>query len=503
MSLPNYISTRGNGGEVTASLAILNGIAEDGGLYVPAFIPKLEKSLSELSALNYNETAYEVMKLFLSDFTEDELKECIKKAYDEKFDIKDTVALKEADGLIYLELYHGATLAFKDMALSILPHLMVTAAKKNNLKDKIMILTATSGDTGGAALSGFAGVQGTGITVFYPKGGVSAFQRKQMISEKGSNVRVVAIHGNFDDAQTGVKAVFADEAFKRSLKEKGFVLSSANSINIGRLVPQIVYYVYSASRLFAEGKIKDGEGFDVCVPTGNFGNILAAYYGKMMGLPINNLICASNTNNVLYDFFKTGIYNKNREFNLTVSPSMDILVSSNLERLLYKLNGNSPKKTAEYMKKLSETGEYTVTEEIRNEMKSFYAGYATEAETLAKIKSVYEKTEYLIDPHTAVAAVVADKYKEETGSEKVVLTASTASPFKFARTVLHAVNSEKYPLKESGTETEEWKLIDELRQISGLSLPASVKGVEEAEALHTGECEKEEMENEVQKAILT
>ncbi|MEG0216483.1 MAG: threonine synthase, partial [Hungatella sp.] len=331
----SYQSTRGGQQGTTASAAILQGLAEDGGLFMPTEIPTLDLSMKQLSEMTYQETAYEVMKLFLTDFTQAELQACIDQAYDSKFDTEVIAPLVKAEGAYYLELFHGSTIAFKDMALSILPYLMTTAAKKNQAEHEIVILTATSGDTGKAAMAGFADVEGTRIIVFYPKDGVSKVQELQMVTQKGKNTAVVAIHGNFDDAQTGVKEIFADKEFAHRLEEAGFQLSSANSINIGRLVPQIVYYVYAYAKLLSHGEIADGEWINVTVPTGNFGNILAAYFAKQMGVPIKTLICASNDNKVLYDFFATGIYDRNREFILTSSPSMDILISSNLERLLY------------------------------------------------------------------------------------------------------------------------------------------------------------------------
>ena len=345
-----YKSTRGKGETVTASMAILKGLSEDGGLFVPTSIPKLDVPVEKLAQMTYQETAYEVMSRFLTDFTEEELKNCIANAYDEKFDTTEIAPLHEADGAYYLELFHGATIAFKDMALSILPHLMTTAARKNQVKNDIVILTATSGDTGKAALAGFADVSGTRIIVFYPKHGVSPIQEKQMVTQKGENTFVVGITGNFDDAQTGVKKMFSDEKLASYMDEKGYQFSSANSINIGRLVPQMVYYVYAYTRLVKDGTIKAGDKINVVVPTGNFGNILAAYYAKEMGLPIAKFVCASNDNKVLYDFFTTGTYDRNREFILTTSPSMDILISSNLERLIDKIAGNDAEKNAALMK---------------------------------------------------------------------------------------------------------------------------------------------------------
>ena len=352
----SYQSTRGGQAGVTASQAVLQGLAADGGLFMPTEIPKLDVSIEKLAGMTYQETAYEVMKLFLTDYTEEELKSCIAKAYDSKFDTEEIAPLAKADGAYYLELYHGSTIAFKDMALSILPHLMTTAAKKNHADKEIVILTATSGDTGKAAMAGFADVPGTRIIVFYPKGGVSPVQERQMRTQKGENTAVVAIHGNFDDAQTGVKNLFNNKELAKELAEKGFQFSSANSINIGRLVPQVVYYVYAYAKLLANEEIAAGEEINVVVPTGNFGNILAAYFAKKMGLPIRTLICASNDNKVLYDFFRTGEYNKNRAFHVTVSPSMDILISSNLERLLAHMGGQAATKSE--MESLNRDGVY-------------------------------------------------------------------------------------------------------------------------------------------------
>ena len=492
-----YVSTRGDKEKVTASQAILRGIAPDGGLYVPETFPKLDKSLTELKGLNYREIAYEVMKLFLTDFTEEELKACIDSAYDGKFDTKEIVPMKEADGLIYLELFHGPTLAFKDMALSILPYLMVTSAKKNNLKEKIIILTATSGDTGKAALAGFADVEGTGIIVFYPKDGVSPFQRQQMVTEKGKNTSVVAIEGNFDDAQNGVKAIFSDKALAAELKEKGYVFSSANSINIGRLVPQIVYYVYAYVKLLNEGKLSDGEILDVCVPTGNFGNILAASFAKELGLPLGKLICASNTNKVLFDFFKTGTYDRDREFTLTISPSMDILISSNLERLIYRLCDCDAAKNAKFMSELVNEGKYTIDKAMADKLTDFEAGFAAEEDTLHTIKEVYDKTGYVIDTHTAVAAFVANEYRNKNTSHNKILIASTASPFKFAGSVLKALENDKVE-----NFTSEWDKIRELERISGKKLPETARDIENAKVIHKDICAKDEMKALVKEKIL-
>ncbi len=405
-----YQSTRNAGEQVTASEAILKGLASDGGLFVPNEIPVFSIPFTRMAEMDYREVAFEVMRLFLTDFTSEELKHCIDKAYDQKFDVPEIVPLREVDDVHYLELFHGATIAFKDMALSILPHLLTAAAKKNNVKEEIVILTATSGDTGKAALAGFADVPGTRIIVFYPKDGVSPIQEKQMVTQRGANTTVVGIHGNFDDAQNGVKAIFNNKELAAAMREKGFRFSSANSINVGRLVPQIVYYVYAYTRLLAAGKLKEGERLNVVVPTGNFGNILAAYYAKCAGLPIGKLICASNDNKVLYDFFQSGTYDKNRDFILTTSPSMDILISSNLERLIYRVAGDDAKKNAQLMQALLKDGVYSVTDEMRERLADFYGGFATVKQTADTIRELYEKTGYVIDTHTAVATSVYHKY---------------------------------------------------------------------------------------------
>lgn len=430
-----YKSTRGKEQAVTASMAILKGLSEDGGLFVPESIPQLDVPMDKLAQMTYQETAYEVMSRFLTDFTEDELKNCINKAYDSKFDTEKIAPLHEADGAYFLELFHGATIAFKDMALSILPHLMTTAAKKNNVKNEIVILTATSGDTGKAAMAGFADVPGTKIIVFYPKHGVSPIQEKQMVTQKGANTYVVGITGNFDDAQTAVKKMFNDHELAAELDQAGFQFSSANSINIGRLVPQIVYYVYAYASLVRDGRIKDGQEINVVVPTGNFGNILAAYYAKQMGLPIHKLICASNENRVLYDFFRTGTYDRKRDFILTTSPSMDILISSNLERLLYHVSGSSAK-VAGWMADLAKTGMYTVdAETLARIQASFACGCADDTAGAAEINARFEQDNYLCDTHTAVAFCVAETVR--SAAPMVVL--STASPYKFPRDVLTAL----------------------------------------------------------------
>lgn len=482
-----YKSTRNENETVTASQAILKGLADDGGLFVPSFIPKLEVSVEELSKMTYKEVAYNVMKQFLTDFTEEELKECINNAYDSKFDTEEIAPMVKADGAYYLELFHGATIAFKDMALSILPHLMTTSAKKNNVKNEIVILTATSGDTGKAAMAGFADVKGTKIIVFYPKGGVSPIQEKQMVTQKGDNTFVVGINGNFDQAQSGVKKIFGDKALAEEMSKSGYQFSSANSINIGRLVPQIVYYVYAYAKLYANGEIAKDEKINVVVPTGNFGNILAAFYAKNMGLPIDRLICASNDNKVLYDFFTTGTYDKNRQFVLTMSPSMDILISSNLERLIYKIAGSDAVKNKELMDKLAIEGRYDITEDMKNQLKDFYGNFGTEQETAEIIKRIYEETGYIIDTHTAVAAVVYEKYKKESGDTTKAVIASTASPFKFTRSVMTSIDK-KY------NDMEDFELVDELSRIGNVKVPKAIEEIRNADVRHNTVCEPEEME---------
>ncbi|EEA80880.1 threonine synthase, partial [[Clostridium] nexile DSM 1787] len=385
-----YKSTRNAEKTVTASEAILKGLADDGGLFVPVTIPKLNVDMGTLKEMSYQETAYAVMKQFFTDFTEEELKSCITKAYDSKFDTEEIAPLVKADGMYYLELFHGATIAFKDMALSILPHLLTTSAKKNNVKNEIVILTATSGDTGKAALAGFADVKGTRIIVFYPKDGVSKVQELQMVTQKGENTSVVAIHGNFDNAQSGVKAIFENKELAKEMDAAGYQFSSANSINIGRLVPQIVYYVYAYAKLLKNEEIAEGEQINVVVPTGNFGNILAAYYAKQMGVPIAKLVCASNENKVLFDFFQTGVYDKNREFILTTSPSMDILISSNLERLIYLTAGQDAVKNQDLMRALKSQGVYEISKEMKENLDDFAAEYATEDQVKKTISEIYK-----------------------------------------------------------------------------------------------------------------
>ncbi len=489
-----YKSTRSAEKEFKASEAILKGLADDGGLFVPTSIPKLPITMEELKDMNYQEVAYQVMKEFLSDFTEVELKGCIEKAYDDKFDTKEIAPLVKVDDTYYLELFHGSTIAFKDMALSILPHLMTTSAKKNHVTKEIVILAATSGDTGKAALAGFADVEGTSIIVFYPKDGVSKVQELQMTTQKGKNTSVVAIDGNFDNAQTGVKQMFESKELAAELAEAGYQFSSANSINIGRLVPQIVYYVYAYAKLLKQEELVAGELLNVVVPTGNFGNILAAYYAKEMGVPIGKLICASNENKVLFDFFETGVYDRNREFILTTSPSMDILISSNLERLIYAVAGNDAKKNKELMDSLRMEGSYCVSENMRTQMKNFVGGYATESEVSKDIKAVYEHSGYVLDTHTAVADVVCKRYQAEHDDTTKCLIASTASPYKFTDSVMEAIDK-KYKGKDS------FELIHELCELANVEIPHAIKEIMDAEVVHTTNCAVAEMEQVVKKIL--
>ncbi len=489
-----YKSTRDAEKTVTASQAILKGLADDGGLFVPVSIPKLPVSLGELKEMTYQEIAYTVMKEFLTDFTEEELKSCIAKAYDSKFDTEEIAPLAKVEDAYYLELFHGATIAFKDMALSILPHLLTTSAKKNQVKNEIVILTATSGDTGKAALAGFADVEGTKIIVFYPKNGVSRVQKLQMVTQKGDNTSVVAIHGNFDNAQSGVKAMFENKELEKELNEAGYQFSSANSINIGRLVPQVVYYVYAYAKLLQNEEIAEDEEINVVVPTGNFGNILAAYYAKNMGIPIAKLICASNENKVLYDFFQTGTYDRNREFVLTTSPSMDILISSNLERLIYKISGEDARKDTDLMTELKTKGSYAITGEMKANLADFAAGYATEEQVAKTIHDIYEDTGYVMDTHTAVAATVYKAYREDSKDDRKTVIASTASPYKFAGSVMSAIDP-KYKGQD------DFKLIEELQKVSGTELPNAIKEIMNAEIRHNTECDVDQMEQTVKNIL--
>ncbi len=483
-----YKSTRGSAKEVTSSEAILNGIAEDGGLYVPSFIPSIDFDIDELSKLDYKSLAYLVMSKFFTDFTEEELKSCINKAYDHKFTTEEITPVKKTGDNYFLQLYYGPTLAFKDVALSILPHLLKTSIKKQGINKNVLILTATSGDTGKAALEGFNNIDGIDIIIFYPVEGVSAIQKLQMVTHNGENTHVIAIKGNFDDAQTAVKNIFTDKAVQKTLDEKGYMFSSANSINIGRLIPQIVYYFYSYLSLYKNGEITKGEKINIAVPTGNFGDILAGYFAKNMGVPIDKLICASNENKVLYDFITTGIYNKKRDFYITNSPSMDIIVSSNLERLLYFISGKDSTKVSEFMNALTSSGEYEITPYMKNNLGDFYGGYASEAETNHAIKHIYDNNEEIIDTHTAVAYSVYKKYKDDTKDSTKTIILSTASPYKFPKSVMVAID-EKY------SHFDEFKLTEEMDKLSDYKIPASIKDIDKKKIVHTKVCEKSEIKD--------
>lgn len=471
-----YQSTRDENNKVTASQAILQGLATDGGLFTPVNMPKVALDFDQLKNASYQEVAKLVLSAFLDDFTEEELDYCITSAYDDKFDTPAIAPIVKLGNQYNLELFHGSTIAFKDMALSILPYLLTTSAKKQGVDNKIVILTATSGDTGKAAMAGFANVPGTDIIVFYPKDGVSKIQELQMTTQTGDNTHVVAIDGNFDDAQTDVKRMFNDAELREKLLANKAQFSSANSMNVGRLVPQVVYYVYAYAQMVKAGHITDGDKINITVPTGNFGNILAAYYAREIGVPVKKLICASNENKVLTDFFTTGTYDKKREFKVTTSPSMDILVSSNLERLIFHLVGNSAAKTKELMENLAIAGEYTLSNVDQSILDLFEAGYATEDETATEIKRVFEESAYIEDPHTAVASSVYQAYVAKTGDKTPTVIASTASPYKFPRVAVAAVTG-----KDSG---DDFQAVQELHDLSKVMIPAAVNGLETAEVRH-------------------
>ncbi|MCY6372149.1 threonine synthase [Clostridium ganghwense] len=489
-----YKSTRGSQDTIEASKAILKGIAEDGGLFVPCKIPKIDEELSVLSEMGYKELAYFVMSKFFTDFTEEELKECIEKAYDDKFDTKEIAPMKKVGDTFFLELYHGPTLAFKDMALSILPYLLTTSAKKQKLDKEIVILTATSGDTGKAALEGFTNIEGIKIIVFFPQKGVSEIQKMQMITHQGINTYVVGIEGNFDDAQSGVKEIFTDKEFLRVLENNNYMFSSANSINIGRLVPQIVYYFYAYLNLYKNGEIKEGEKINFSVPTGNFGNILAAYYAKQMGLPIDKLICASNDNKVLYEFMDRGIYDKNREFYTTISPSMDILISSNLERLLYLLSNEDSAKVIEFMEDLKNKGSYEIDENMKKALKDFYGNFASEEETKQAVNEVFKEFDYLIDTHTAVAYSANKKYKEASKDTNKTVIVSTASPYKFTYAVMGSID-QKY------SKSDDFELVKEMSKLIDTEEPKAIKDIDKREIIHKTVSRKDEMKLQVEKIL--
>lgn len=489
-----YKSTRGTKKTVSPSAAIVRGIAEDGGLYVPENIPKINFDADVFAKLDYKELAYIVMSKFFTDFTEGELKACINNAYDNKFDCAEITPLKKIGDNYFLELHHGPTLAFKDVALSILPHLLKTAVKKQGINKEILILTATSGDTGKAALQGFTNVDGIKIMVFYPVDGVSIIQKLQMTTHAGSNTHVVAIKGNFDDAQRAVKEIFTDEATRKLLDEKGYMFSSANSINIGRLVPQVVYYFSAYLSLYKTGQIKKGDKINFVVPTGNFGDILAGYFAKYMGLPVNKLICASNENKVLYDFINTGIYDANREFYVTNSPSMDILISSNLERLLYFISGQNPDIINELMHSLKVSGKYSISDEMKENLKDFCAGYASEEETISGIKEIFDNYKEAIDTHTSVAYSVYEKYRKASADHAKAVILSTASPFKFPKSVMGAIDK-KYD------DVNQFELIKELSKITGYAIPAGIKDIDKRPVVHKAVCDKTEIKAAVLKYL--
>lgn len=473
----DFKSTRDENNIVSPSMAILQGLAADGGLFVPVSFPKLEKDLGTLGKMSYQELAYEIMSAYLDDFTDEDLWACINGAYDEKFDDPKMAPVVEVGNVDHMELFHGKTIAFKDMALSILPYLMKTSAVMNKSDKDIVILTATSGDTGKAAMAGFADVPGTSIIVFYPKNGVSSIQERQMVTQSGENTHVVAIEGNFDSAQTKVKELFNDKALRKEMDQNGFQFSSANSMNIGRLLPQVVYYAWAYLREVEKGKVLAGETINFCVPTGNFGDILAGYYAKKMGVPIGKLICASNDNRVLYDFFRTGTYDRNRDFVLTISPSMDILISSNFERMLYHAADGNTEELKKLMGSLESEGSYTVTPEVMVNFSDFAAEYATEEETMDQIRKVFEETGYVMDPHTAVASRSYDKYVERTGDRSPCVIVSTASPYKFPEAVLKALGR----LPEDITDDS---LIDKLNAVSKVLIPRAIHELKDAPVRH-------------------
>ena len=492
-----YESTIGSRLKKTGAQAIIQGIAEDKGLYVPETIPALPFNIEEMKGKSYKEIAFKVIGAFFDDFTSEEMGYCIDGAYDSKFTASDVVEIKEAGGAHFLELYHGKTAAFKDMALSILPYLMTTSMKKEGVTDKVCILTATSGDTGKAALEGFADVSGTEIVVFYPTGGVSQVQERQMITQQGANTHVFAIRGNFDDAQSGVKKIFNDDDFASELAAHGVKLSSANSINVGRLVPQVAYYVYSYIKLMERGVLKAGEPMNVVVPTGNFGNILAAFYAREMGVPINKFICASNDNKVLTDFINTGVYDIRegvRKFYCTNSPSMDILISSNLERLLYLLSGRDGQTVRGLMEQLDKEKVYEAPASVRDGLGDFYGGFSLEKETLDTIGKMWSENGYLMDTHTAVAYKVYQDYVKETGdTETPTVIASTASAYKFAESVASACGIG--PCKDG------FEYVNALASATGVEVPYGLKDLDKKPVLHKGVVDADKMADAVREAL--
>ena len=488
-----YISTRDKNTTYLASQAIAQGLAPDGGLMTPADLPKLPgKSLSDLKEMSYQQRAVYIMKLFLDEFSVKELTEFAAAAYGpEKFDTPAVAPVRALDdGTFCLELWHGPTCAFKDMALQMLPHLLTASLVKTEEEKTVCILVATSGDTGKGALEGFRDVDRTRILVFYPKDGVSAIQELQMVTQEGKNVGVCSVFGNFDDAQTGVKKLFSDEALRQELARRGYFLSSANSINWGRILPQVVYYISAYCDLVRDGKLNMGEKVNFCVPTGNFGDILAAYYAKRMGLPVGRLICASNRNDVLTDFLRTGIYDRNRPFHTTMSPSMDILVSSNLERLLFDLSGENDAEVRSYMESLTKEGRYEVSDSIKAALREqYWGGFCDEAGTADAIADFYHHKGYLIDTHTAVAAHVMEQYRAATGDRTPTVFVSTASPYKFCNHVLAAIGETP---KGDGVE-----LLDQLHSATGVPVPRRLAALKGKERRFHLDCEKAGMDGVV------
>ncbi len=478
-----YQSSRGKYGAVSAAQAITMGISPDGGLFVPDYIPSINiETLKPMESWTYQQRAIYIMQLFLEEFSPEEIKDCVNGAYNQqKFNHPQIAPLVEIrPGLHIQELWHGPTCAFKDMALQVLPRLLTTSANKIGENSEIIILVATSGDTGKAALEGFKDVAGTRIIVFFPQHGVSEVQKMQMITQEGSNVHVAGVLGNFDDAQSGVKNIFTSNQVIEQLQQQGMKMSSANSINWGRLLPQIVYYISAYADLCQRGSIQAGEAINIVVPTGNFGNILAAYYAQRMGIPVKRLICAANSNNVLTDFIKTGIYNRNRSFEKTISPSMDILISSNLERLLFELTGHDSQRVSQWMDELKSTGRYEVDESTRNQVQEiFWSDYATDTETLESITAAWDKYHYLLDTHTAVALNVYEKYQQQTDDNTCTLIASTASPFKFGTSVAQAILSPE--LIEGKNEFE---VLETLATETGNAIPEGIKDLDKREVRH-------------------
>lgn len=490
----NYKSTRNSALKVTSAHAITKGLSDEGGLYIPESIPALTKDeILSLCDKSYADRAFDVFSKLLTDFTAEEIRYCVDGAYNDKnFDSDNIAEISHlVPGTYVLELWHGPTCAFKDMALQILPYLLTTSAKKTVDGKHISILVATSGDTGKAALEGFKDVKGTSISVFYPEDGVSRMQKRQMTTQEGANVNVCAVKGNFDDCQNGVKAIFTDSAIAEKLAKNNILLSSANSINWGRLAPQIVYYVSTYAELVKNKEIEFGEPVNVVVPTGNFGNILAAYYAKLMGIPVNKLICASNSNNVLTDFINTGVYDRNRQFFTTVSPSMDILISSNLERLLYHLTGENDALINEWFGKLKTEGRYEVTDSVKAKISElFYAGSCSDEETKATIKSTFENYSYLLDTHTAVAVKVYEDYKKATGDATKTIIASTANPYKFSGAVYEAVGGVV-------DTDDEFEIIDRLEKKTSTKMPDPLAATKDKAIRFTGSVEKQEMSSVV------